>query len=209
MYVVKFLSRLHLNGTFNAFQCIESFNAFLLSMHSTFNAFHALRFKSFNAFTGKSLVSKERAIRTKAEDGSYQVYYISLVASTRKGVPRMLLYLFDYLSEKYDLNDTGVEAMNTTKLVEYYNKYHPTETTFYDQRKRQIMKTKMRMKTDFGQQENLWSTNPVGDPIDVYTLVHFFVEHEVSIHGEKAAFILDEVPILSSFEYRGKYRLSN
>ena len=143
-------------------------------------------------FTGKSLVSKERAVGTKADDGSCQVYYISLVASTRRGIPRRLLYLFDYLTEKIDFKDTGVETINTTKLLKHFNKHHPTHKTFYDPKEQKIM-----MKHRSNDKEP-------PSTIDVYMLVKFFIKDVVSKYGEKAAFIIDECPIISNFERVGK-----
>ena len=149
-------------------------------------------------FAGKSLVSKERAIGTKAEDGSLHVYYISLVASTKTGLPRRLLYLFDYLTEKIDFKDTGVETINTTKLLDYFNIHHPTHTTFYDPKKRKMM---MKQRSN-----NLLQLFDTSSAIDVYMLVKFFIKDNVSKHGVKAGFIIDECPIISNDERVGKQK---
>ena len=126
------------------------------------------------------------------DGGNVHVFFISLVASSKKGIPNRLLHIFDYLTAEVDLKHMGVETINTTRLLDYFNDFHPTYKTIYYQKKNQIMKK--------SRSEDISKTSE----IDVYQLVQFFIGHTISRFGENAAFIIDECPILSRHDNQGK-----
>ena len=51
---------------------------------------------------GKTVVSKEKAKRRQDEDVNTNVYFISLVASSKIGTPEKTRYIFDVLTEWFD-----------------------------------------------------------------------------------------------------------
>ena len=76
------------------------------------------------SFSGKSLVSKERVIRTKEEDAANKVFFISMVATNFRGVPEKWLYLFDLLTKDIDLSHSGAEVVGMSDLIKHYKLYH-------------------------------------------------------------------------------------
>ena len=104
---------------------------------------------------GKTLILKEGAIRiTKQkhkgqpketdegaqdvgtdEEGKNRVYYISLVAADRNGVPRDEYFTFDVAS-KIDLEDTDVDVLDCQDLINQYRNQNegkvPRKITVYE-----------------------------------------------------------------------------
>ena len=91
-----------------------------------------------------------------------------------------------------DLKNTGVETINTAKLLDHFNNFHLTHEVVYHEQKQQLMKRYRSI-----------NSSKISE-IDVYQLVHFFIEISVSRFAEKAVFIIDECPILSRHDSQGK-----
>ena len=70
----------------------------------------------------------------KRSDAKNTVYYISLVASDRKGIPREEYFCFD-LRKKIDLEGTDVQVLDCHDLLDNYNHQNRTlheNPTVYD-----------------------------------------------------------------------------
>ena len=69
------------------------------------------------------------------DEGINRVYYISLVAADRDGVPRNEYFTFDVAS-KIDLEDTDVEVLDCQDLINQYRNQNegkvPKEITVYE-----------------------------------------------------------------------------
>ena len=82
----------------------------------------------FPIILGKSVVSKECAIRIQKENPRKPVYFISLVGSSPEGKPQMTRFVFDVLTERYEFNrrNTAVQLRDAKFLFEYYTNYCKT-----------------------------------------------------------------------------------
>ena len=80
--------------------------------------------------SGKTVISKEQAIRKASEDKSKPVYYISMVASDRRGKPEKRRYIFDILTEWFDLKthkNTTAIPRDVTYLMNFYKNYRTAQ----------------------------------------------------------------------------------
>ena len=75
--------------------------------------------------TGKTLVTKEKALREAEQSGSVSVYFISLVASDQMGFAERYRHIFDILSENYDFKGTNVKFYDVHRLWEEYQNDNP------------------------------------------------------------------------------------
>jgi hypothetical protein len=119
-------------------------------------------------FPGKSLVCKEKAIKTadKEEEAENMgskpkadpVYFISLVGVDSKGKVEDDEHIFDIYTKEYDFNNSDVEVKNAQDLWDFYKKQNSGSSKQY---------------------------------VDIYQLVENFVKHHPQTH-----FVLDECPFL-------------
>ena len=57
----------------------------------------------FLSFLGKSLICKERTMRTGNENPAQDAYYISLVGSYKNGSPRREPFIFDLITKEVEM----------------------------------------------------------------------------------------------------------
>ena len=69
---------------------------------------------------GKTVVAKEKALRMNDQFPSMNVYFLSLAASNKYGVPEKHRAIFDILSEEYDFQDTKVNFVDAQQLRSFY-----------------------------------------------------------------------------------------
>ena len=130
-----------------------------------------------NLFSGKSLICKERAIKTaeKEEDAQNKglklkadpVFFISLVGVDAWGKVDDYEHIYDIYTKLYDFTSGDVIVKSAQDLREYYE----AQNKGSDRKK-----------------------------IDIYALVEYFVQNHPNGH-----FVLDEVPFLVDPE--SKYKI--
>ena len=123
-----------------------------------------------NNFTGKSLISKEKAIQAADKEDLKQdpdpVFFISLVGVDVWGFVDKHEYIFDIYTKQYDFRACNVKVISAQDLNNFYAKHRKLETfrNFF-RRKR----------------------------VDVYTMAQSFVEQHSNGH-----FVVDECPFKAS-----------
>ena len=76
-------------------------------------------------------MAKEKALRTNDQFPSMNVYFLSLAASNKYGVPEKHRSIFDILSQEYDFQNTKVNFVDAQELQSFYkenNKSCGTQT---------------------------------------------------------------------------------
>ena len=144
------------------------------------NALHFLCYDNKQIISGKSLISKEKAIQTSENERkkevtgiggpANQVYFISMVGVNELGIVDEHEYIFDIFTKKYDFLGSNVQVISAQDLWKFYLEKNPEVMIFN--------KFILRKAAD---REN----------INIYQLVEFFIRHHPSGH-----YILDECPFL-------------
>ena len=65
-------------------------------------------------------MAKEKALRTNDQFPSMKIYFLSLAASNKYGVPEKHRFIFDILSEEYDFQNTNVKFVDAQQLRSFY-----------------------------------------------------------------------------------------
>ena len=139
-------------------------------------------------FSGKSLISKEKAIQTADKQDLKQnpdpVFFISLVGMDNKGNVDEHEHIFDIYTKWYDFLGSNVKVLSAQDLRDYYKSKHPDSST---------------SDTDTGSNDSSDSDASYSDTCDstseadVYQMAEFFVEEHSNGH-----FIVDECPFKRS-----------
>ena len=140
-------------------------------------------------FTGKTVLCKERVIRSGIQDPKKKVYYISCVGTYRNGNPRKDPFLFDLFTKTFEMQNIApqVYVVDVRDLLEFYDTFHTTFITVYDGKE---TRRNLRMK-----QKRRGYPNSQAIGITIYDLLQFYVQ-EKALNYEDSHFVLDEVPIL-------------
>ena len=157
--------------------------------------YHTKKFlQLFFSFSGKTVISKERALRKQKEDPEHQVYFISLLGSTNEGKPEKTRFIFDVLTKWFEFNGerTKVQAVDVQDLQTVYNTWK-TMHKFVSQ---------IMGNNNPGPLLKLYE-----EPLDTYDLAEFFIHLKLEECRSKcrslnASFIFDEVPFIKKrYEY--------
>ena len=151
--------------------------------------YHTKKFlQLFFSFSGKTVISKERALRKQKEDPEHQVYFISLLGSTNEGKPEKTRFIFDVLTKWFEFNGerTKVQAVDVQDLQTVYNTWK-TMHKFVSQ---------IMGNNNPGPLLKLYE-----EPLDTYDLAEFFIHLKLEECRSKcrslnASFIFDEVPFI-------------
>ena len=89
--------------------------------------------KISNYFTGKTVVSKELAKRIKEENANRAVYFVSLVASSKNGIPEKTRHVFDVLTEWFEFNQLDSNSSSPIPVdVQYLKRFYEEHRTSND-----------------------------------------------------------------------------
>ena len=115
-------------------------------------------------FSGKSLISKEKAIQTADKQDLKQnpdpVFFISLVGVDNEGNVDEHEHIFDVYTKEYDFKGSSVKVLSAQDLRDFYQS-----------------------------EQGLFGKWFVGKKVDVYVAAEFFVKQHSNGH-----FIVDECP---------------
>ena len=65
-------------------------------------------------------MAKEKALRANDQFPSMNIYFLSLAASNKYGLPEKHRSIFDILSEEYDFQSTNVNFVDAQQLRSFY-----------------------------------------------------------------------------------------
>ena len=82
------------------------------------------------------MVCKKKAIQIDSDGSNHKpVFYISLLASDRKGKPRPFRHVFDFCTKTCDFKQTNVKAIDVQDLCHHYRhttKYKRSDVNVYE-----------------------------------------------------------------------------
>ena len=131
-------------------------------------------------FSGKTVISKERAFQKQREDPEKPVYFISLLGSTDEGKPEKTRYIFDVLTKwfEFDGQRTKVQAVDVQDLQSAYDNF------------KQIFEA---VGKAMGNTSSCPILKPYEEPLDTYDLAKFFIRLSIQRYPD-SSFVFDEVP---------------
>ena len=123
-----------------------------------------------NNFSGKSLISKEKAIQVADKEDLRPdpdpVFFISLVGADKWGFVDKDEHIFDIYTKQYDFHGCNVKVISAQDLRNFYAKHHKLDLF------RNFFRRKAQKKK-----------------VDIYTMAEFFVDQHRNGH-----FVVDECP---------------